>query len=133
MFLLTWLQFINKLVISIYAKTGGKSGRHNNVSDSSNIMAVSESYLAVQIFEHQLGTQFCAIPNAQRLQVLWFDHLLPSAFLCALKHAPELTPFGLKISLDDWQLFKVIKDNIEKVSQAIKVLAGRQKMAEDEE
>jgi len=131
MFLLTWLQFINKLVISIYAKTGGKSGRHNNVSDSSNIMAVS--YLAVQIFEHQLGTQFRAIPNAQRLQVLRFDHLPPSAFLCALKHAPELTPFGLKISLDDWQLFKVIKDNIEKVSQAIKVLAGRQKMAEDEE
>ena len=125
MFLLTWL------VISIYAKTGGKNGRHNNVTDSSNIMAVS--YLAVQIFEHQLGSQFRAIPNAQRLQVLRFDHLPPAAFLCALKHAPELTPFGLKISLDDWQLFKVIKENSAKVSQAIKMLTGRQKIPEDEE
>ena len=35
--------------------------------------------------------------------------------------------------MDDWQLFKVIKDSGEKVSQAIKVLAGRQKMPEDEE
>lgn len=101
MSLLTWLLF--KLVKSIYAKTGGKNGRHINVTDSSNIMAIS--YLVVQIFEHQLGTQFRAIPNAQRLQVLRFDHLPPSAFLCALKHAPELTPFGLKISLDNWQLF----------------------------
>jgi hypothetical protein len=81
-------------------------------------MAVS--YLAVQIFEHQLGTQFRAIPNTQRLHVLRFDHLPPSAFLCTLKHAPELTPFGLKISLDDWQLFKAIKDNSGKVLQAIK-------------
>ena len=50
-----------KLVKSIYAKTGGKNGRQNNVTDSSNIMAIS--YLAVQIFEHQLGTQFRAIPK----------------------------------------------------------------------
>ena len=66
-------------------------------------------------------------------EVLQFDHITPSAFLCARKHAPELTPFGLKIYMDDWQLFKVIKDSGEKVSQAIKVLAGRQKMPEDEE
>ena len=50
-----------KLVKSIYAKTGGKNGRHNNVTDSSNIMVIS--YLAVQIFEYQLGTQFRAIPK----------------------------------------------------------------------
>ena len=91
------------------------------------------SYLAMQIYEHQFGALFCAISNAQRLQVLRFDHISPPAFLCALKHAPESTPFGLKISMDDWQLFKVIKDNGEKVSQTIKVLAGRQKMPEDEE
>jgi hypothetical protein len=53
--------------------------------------------------------------------------------LYTLKHAPELTPFGLKISLDDWQLFKVIKENSAKVSQAIKMLTGRQKIPEDEE
>ena len=88
----------------------------------------------MQIFEHQLGSQFHTIPNAQQFQFLQFDHLPLSAFLCALKHAldSELTPFSLKISLDDWQLFKVIKENSENVSQAIKVPAGRWRMSEDE-
>ena len=45
----------------------------------------------------------------------------------------EVNDEGLKISLGDWQLFKVIKDNSEKVSRAIKVLAGRQKMPKNEE
>ena len=101
-------------------------------------MAVS--YLAVEIFEHehQLDAQFRAIPNAQRLQVLGFDHLPPStsyilseSYICI--HALELTPFGLEKSLDDWKIFKEIKDNGEKVLRAIKMLSGRQKMPEDEE
>jgi len=52
------------------------------------------SYIAAQAFEHQLGTQISAIPH---LPVLCFDYLLPSTFLCALKHAPKVTPTGLKI------------------------------------
>ena len=92
-------------------------------------MAVS--YIAVQVFEYQLGTQFRALPHAQALPVLRFDHLPPSAFLCALKHAPEVTPFGLKISLEDWELFKVIKDKSVTVLKAMKALAGKQKMPED--
>ena len=93
-------------------------------------MAVS--YLAVQVFEYQLGTQFRALPHAQPLQVLQFDHL-PSAFLCALKHALEVTPFqvGLKISLEDWGLFKVILDKSKTVLNALKALAGEKKMLED--
>ena len=95
-------------------------------------MAVS--YLAVQVFEYQLGTQFRACPHAQPLPVLRFDHLPPSAFLCALKHAPEVTPFGLKISLEDWELFKVItsRDNGKVVLKAMKTLAGKQKMSADD-
>ena len=113
----------------MYAKTGGKNGRHNNVlTDSSNLNIIAISYLAVQIFEHR--DQFRAIPNTQRHQVLRFNHLPPSALLChgALKHGLELTPFGLKISLDDRQLLKVIKGNSEKVSQVVKLIAGRRRM-----
>jgi hypothetical protein len=63
-------------------------------------MAVS--YLAVQVFKYQLGTQFWALPHAQPLSVVRSDHLPSSAFLsivflCALNHAPEVTPFGLKV------------------------------------
>ena len=93
-------------------------------------MAVS--YIAVQVFEYQLGTQFRALPHAQPLPVLRFDHLPPSAFLCVLKHAPEVTPFGLKVSLEDWELFKVIMDNSKVVLNAMKALAGKQKMSEDD-
>ncbi|KAF8814341.1 hypothetical protein BYT27DRAFT_7082428, partial [Phlegmacium glaucopus] len=112
-------------------KTGGKNGRHSDVTDSSNIMAVS--YIAVQVFEHQLGAQFCATPHAQPLPVLHFNHLPPSAFLCALKHAPEMTPSSLKLSLDDWKLFKEIKDNGKKVLEALKALAGKKKTPEEDE
>jgi hypothetical protein len=73
---------------------------------------------------------FRAVPHAQPLPVLRSDHLPPSAFLCALKHAPEVTPLGLKISLEDWQSFKVIIDNSKEVLNAMKV-AGKQKMPED--
>ncbi|KAF8889727.1 hypothetical protein CPB84DRAFT_1634748, partial [Gymnopilus junonius] len=50
-------------VESIYSKTGGKNGKHADVTDSSNIMAVY--YIAAQVFEHQIGSQFRAIPHAQ--------------------------------------------------------------------
>ena len=94
-------------------------------------MAVS--YLSVQVFENQLGTQFRALPHAQPLPVLRFDHLPPSAFLCALKHTPEVTPFGLKISLEDWELFKVIMEKSKTVLSALKALARKKKVPASED
>jgi hypothetical protein len=91
------------------------------------------SFLAVQVFEYQLGTQFRALLHAQPIPVLRFDHLPPSSFLCALKHSPEVTPFGLKISLEDWELFKVIMDNSKVVLRAMKALAGKQRMPAGED
>ncbi|KAF8219013.1 hypothetical protein L208DRAFT_1449016 [Tricholoma matsutake] len=44
----------------LYAKFGGKAGKHCWVSDSSNIAAVSN--IPVQLFDHILGVQFRAIP-----------------------------------------------------------------------
>jgi hypothetical protein len=63
----------------------------------------------------------CLIPRPFLFFALIICPILPpSAFLCALKHAPEVTPAGLKISSDDWKLFKEIKDNGKKVVQALK-------------
>ena len=47
------------------------------------------------------------------------------------EHAPEVTPFGIKISLEDWELYKVIIDKNRVVLNAMKALAGKEKMAED--
>ena len=53
-----------------------------------------------------------------------------SAFLCALKHAPEATPSGLRISLEDWELvFKVTMDKSKTVLNAMKALARKKKDA----
>jgi hypothetical protein len=62
-----------------------------------------------------------------------FSNLIISHLLlfCALKHAPEVTPLGLNFSLEDWQFFKVIINNSKEVLNAMKVLAGKQKMPED--
>ena len=89
------------------------------------------SHIAAQAFNHNL--QFHAIPHAQPLPALCFDHLPPSAFLCTLKHALEVTPTGLKISPEDWKLFKNLKDKTKRVLKALKALAGRKKPTEDDE
>jgi hypothetical protein len=94
-------------------------------------MAVS--YIPTQVFKHNLSSQLCAISHVQPLPVLCFDHLPPSGFLCALKHAPEVTSISLKMSLEDWKLFKDLKDNSKTVLKALKALSGRKKAAEDDE
>jgi hypothetical protein len=90
------------------------------------------SYVAAQVFEHQIGSQFRATPHAQAVPTLHFDLIPPSAFLCALKHTPEITQNGLKISADDWMLFKDIKDNGKKVLQALKAFKQKATVEEDE-
>ena len=44
----------------------------------------------------------------------------PSVFLCALKHTPEFTQHGLKISTKNWDLFKKVRDNGKQVLLALK-------------
>ena len=116
-------------MLTIYAKTGGKGGRHSWVTDSSNIMAVSN--IAVQVFEHQFGAQFRDVPHVQTLHVHHFDLIRPSAFLCALKHTPEFTQHGLKISTEDWDLFKKVKDNGKQVLLALKSFGTQAREADD--
>lgn len=94
-------------------------------------MAVSN--IAAQVYEHQLGTQFRTTPHAQTLHIPRFDFLPASAFLCGLTVSPELTPYGLKVSVDDWKLFKQLKDNSKKVIELVKKIAGRQKATNAEE
>jgi len=44
------------VVLAIYSKSVGKSGKHSLVSDTSNIAAVSN--IPVQLFKHFIGIQF---------------------------------------------------------------------------
>ena len=53
--------------------------------------------------------------------------------ICALKHAPEFIPTGLKILPDDWKVFKELKDNNKKVLEALKTFRKRKEPVEEEE
>lgn len=46
----------------MYAKTGGKNGKHSSINESSNIAAVS--YICLQVFEFNVGRQFRAVTEA---------------------------------------------------------------------
>ncbi|KAF8235738.1 hypothetical protein L208DRAFT_1126936, partial [Tricholoma matsutake] len=49
-------------VVALYSKTGGKQGKHESISDSSNICTVSN--VSFQIFEFVHARQFRSIPEA---------------------------------------------------------------------
>ncbi|KAF8880856.1 hypothetical protein BD779DRAFT_1612653 [Infundibulicybe gibba] len=108
-----------------------QGGRHSWVSDSSNIMAISN--IAVQLFEHHLGPRFRDVPHAQVFHVQRYDLLPPSTFLCSLLHTPESTQQGLKLSSDDWEFFKKVTENSRKVLEAVKTCNGRKSQAADDE
>ena len=73
------------LVHAMYAKSGGKNGKHNNVTDRSNLSALS--YLSVQIFEYQHtdnGSLIFSKNETERtalLQVSEFAHIYSYQFL----------------------------------------------------
>jgi hypothetical protein len=54
---------ISVRVLLLSRPSGRKAAKHSWVSDSSNIAAVSN--IPVQLFDHILGVQFCAIPGGQ--------------------------------------------------------------------
>lgn len=97
-----WLVVIT--VIAIYTKTSRISGLHSNITITSSIGVVSN--LAVQVFEHHIGSQFWAIPHSQVLHLKRFEFLSSSAFLCAVTDTPSLTENSLKLSEVDWMSFK---------------------------
>jgi hypothetical protein len=96
------------------------NGRHSSITNTSSIGTVSN--LAIQVFEHHIGSQFRAIPHSQALHVKRFDFLPSSAFLCALADTPSSTENSLKVSEADWITFKVLtnREHKAKIIEAIK-------------
>ncbi|KAJ6456899.1 hypothetical protein C8R45DRAFT_781144, partial [Mycena sanguinolenta] len=86
-------------------KGGGKHGKHEPVTDSSNIFALSK--ISVQLFENLHGSQFRSIPTSTAvLQTKQFAHIAPISFLCLLSAVPKLGPTGLELGPEDSELFK---------------------------
>lgn len=58
--------------------------------------------------------------------------MIPSSqFLCALKHVPEASETGLKISKDDFHMFKTLKTKLTTVSKAVSDLNKRKRVVQN--
>jgi hypothetical protein len=110
------------LVIILYSKTEAKGSKYNSVTDSSNIMAISN--IGIQVFEQSVGTHFHETFQDKALFTPRFDFIPLTAFLCALIHTPNYTPgLGLRLTPLDFQVFesltKVFPDLV-KLMKALK-------------
>jgi len=108
-------------VLSISSKSGGKNGTHSWVPEVSSVTAIS--YAPSQLFEHFIGRQFRAIPQAQALlQVKQFALIPASSFLCALENEPWriMESKNLQISASDTDRFDNFTRQIHNIKSAIK-------------
>jgi hypothetical protein len=108
-------------VLSISSKSGGKNGTHCWVPEVSSIAAVS--YAPVQLFEHFIGRQFRAVPQALTwLQVKQFTLLPAESFLCALDNAPWriMETENLQISASDTTRFDRLSKQAQNIMSVIK-------------
>ena len=108
----------------MYSKTGGKNGKHADITESSSISAVS--YLAVQIFQYNVSRQF-SIFTTMPFQTKQFLHLPPHQFLCLVESKVLLTPGSpfVEISLADFTRFRTLESGQRELEAALKAFRKR--------
>lgn len=90
----------------MYAKTGAKNSKHEPVSETTNVTALSK--IAVQVFEHiGHGCHFTSITTTTALLNTYHFHLLPSFQLLTLihPHPSAVNADGLDLSSTDMEVF----------------------------
>ncbi|KAJ7320998.1 hypothetical protein DFH08DRAFT_713262, partial [Mycena albidolilacea] len=98
-------------IFGMHSKGGGKYGKHEPVTDSSNISALSK--ISVQMFENLHGAQFRSIPSATAVvQTKQFAHIPPIHFLCLLSAPARLIPTGIELIQEDAVRFKTLAGRI---------------------
>ncbi|KAK6984121.1 hypothetical protein R3P38DRAFT_2472408, partial [Favolaschia claudopus] len=111
-------------VFEMYSKGGGKYGKHEPVTESSNISALSK--ISVQVYEHGHGAQFRAIPTATAVvQTKQFAHIQPYQFICLLSGSPKTIPSGVELRLEDANRFKLLLRGSAKFEVAEKLFRKR--------
>jgi len=122
------------LVIALYSKTGGKSGKHANITESSNISAVS--YLNVQVFQHNVSRQFSTHPEAMMpFQTKQFLQVPPHQFLCLVESkvlAVDGSSF-VEVSSTDYTRFRSLERGQQQLETALRLFRKRKTGGSDEE
>ncbi|KAA1467364.1 hypothetical protein DENSPDRAFT_832388 [Dentipellis sp. KUC8613] len=119
-------------VLAIYAKTGGKNGKHAWVNEASNIAA--PSYLALKAFEHLSRQHFRPIPETlAHLQVSKFALSSPNSFLCALENVPKEFGGNLVILPADYKIFVSLRDSQTALLTAVQKLLSKKAESDTED
>ncbi|KAJ6576299.1 hypothetical protein B0H10DRAFT_2199108 [Mycena sp. CBHHK59/15] len=115
-------------VFAMHSKGGGKYGKHEAVTDSSNISALSK--ISVQLFQNIHGPQFRSIPTSTAiLQSKQFAHIVPINFLCLLSSVPKPVPTGIELAPEDSETFKKLSAGFSTFVDAMKLFRKRGKNA----
>ncbi|KIM79928.1 hypothetical protein PILCRDRAFT_73649 [Piloderma croceum F 1598] len=113
-------------VVALYAKTGGKNGKHMAITDSSNVSTAS--YIGVQVFEHMYSGLFRVIPEATALFFTKrFALLQPISFLCLLSSLPDTATNSnhLELARVDLTLFQTLQAHRTRFESAMTLLRKR--------
>jgi len=108
----------------LYSKTGGKNGKHADITESSSISVVS--YLAVQVLHHNVSRQFSIFTMAP-FQTKQFLRLLPHQFLCLVESKVRITPGSsfAEISVADFTRFRTLELGQKELDAALKAFRKR--------
>ena len=121
-------------VLSIYAKSGGKNGRHGWVPHIASISSASN--ISVQLFQHMFRNQFRIThsPDASSpISISRFALLQSTSFLFTLTSTPKLSQMALQISEADSQWYQKFHSLRQNIASAIVIsMRGKKALNEDE-
>ncbi|KAF4569611.1 hypothetical protein EYR36_009408 [Pleurotus pulmonarius] len=113
-------------IITFGSKSGGKHGRHDAISQTYNISALSR--IGVQTYEHMHLRQFRSVHvSMQEWQTSTFALLGSINFLCRIAQPTTSPQWGVILSSEDTTLFKALQDSAGELAKALKWYNGRSK------
>ncbi|RDX45703.1 hypothetical protein OH76DRAFT_1486179 [Lentinus brumalis] len=112
-------------VISVYSKGGGKHGRNGWVAVIESVSAAS--YIAIQVYDHTFGRQFCGSTSEAMARCRKKSYALidPHLLLCKTRHPPKPVAGDLQVSPEDVQDFSRLKAVLPRLLAVVKELKKR--------
>ncbi len=110
----------------MYSKGGGKYGRNGWVSEIESVSAASN--IAVQVYDHTFGRQFCGSTSQgmsrcrKKSYALIDSHLL----LCKTRNPPRPVAGDLQVSPEDVQEYSRLQAVLPTLLAAVKELKKKQ-------
>ncbi|KAJ8700697.1 hypothetical protein PTI98_003700 [Pleurotus ostreatus] len=120
-------------VVVLYAKGGGKNGRHASQSEAFNVAAMS--WIGLKVYEHVCGRRFSNITDTTSHFLTRHFATLPSlAFLSRLKDAPlkpanSSSNMEIELTEQDWEVYRQLYASKAKLTKVMVLSRKKNKTA----